>query len=704
MRKTETEVKAELAKRKDRYFIKKATLKKRILSATICLAIIASLVTVAYLTPSGKKPTDNINSNIIYDNSHDFITPDISDITDTPDSSYIPDISEEPQTPDISETPDTSETPDVPDTPDVPTTPDKPITPDIPNEPDEPRPNVPKLPDLEVEMIHPTPNKDGKSLNLMSILSVGDVTGVDINSAFAKAQASFAAELFKGCAVGKDNTLVSPLSIMIAVSMVANGANGETKAAIETALGGLTTDELNQYLHSYIDGLPVDGETKLSINNAIWTNENYGINKNFLQRVLDYYGADAYMAPFTDQTVNDINAWIEENTDGEIKDMIKELREDAVMVLVNTLLFDARWAESFGKDQVVEDQPFTNANGTVTNVDYMHGHDDTNESYIETDKATGIIKDYKDGYKFVALLPKDENGLEELVASLTGKEIISMLNNAQRVDLSYKFPKFGFKCSISADTLKKTLTNMGMGVAFDRDQADFSLLYDNCFIDSILQDTFIKVNEEGTKAGAASIIIVPPTTGPEDPLPPKNVVFDRPFMYMIVDSSCDLPLFMGTVTDMSKSVDDAEVIPTDIPYDTSGSSAVTTDYNNDPIAPTVTMIRYENELAEYLEAHKGLMDAECQEKFLKDCDWLNSFYSTDMLIIACFESENNINYYADVRFYADDKTQALKVIMESNTTADVSTGKKLWFYIIGASDDIDYVNVDGEIKLMLEFK
>jgi len=417
-----------------------------------------------------------------------------------------------------------------------------------------------------LNMIYPPMPDDGKSLDLFKVLTVDGcgVSGKPVNNAFASALTSFGVELFKQTAKNNDNTLISPLSLMLALSMAANGAWGETREEMQNALGGFDIETLNKQLYSYVKDLPSTKNSCLSVKNSLWIKDGFGVNSYFLKDCLNYYGADAFMSPFTSQTKDEVNAWIEENTGGMIKEMIKELDSNAVMLLVNALSFEAKWQKEFVVKADREKQKFTNENGTKTDVYYLYGgyeYDeyDTNPDvkYIENNLATGFVKNYKDGYAFVALLPKDENGIDNLVNSITGAGIMSVLGNSRVANLHYSIPQFSFSCSVSSSALKQALTDMGMVSAFDYNTADFSNINaSDLYIDSIFNNTVIEVNSAGTKAAAATVIIPAPGSPPvEDAtIPTEQVYLDRSFVYLIIETETNTPVFMGKVTDISKSL------------------------------------------------------------------------------------------------------------------------------------------------------
>lgn len=359
----------------------------------------------------------------------------------------------------------------------------------------------------------------------------------------------FAVRLFRECTDGEENTLISPVSVLFALAMTANGAKGETLAQMERTLG-MSVSELNSYLHAYKEALPEGERYKLSIANSVWftDDERFTVNSEFLQTNADYYGADVYRAPFDDTTLRDINTWVENKTDGMVKDILDKIPEDAVMYLVNALAFDAEWNKMYEEYQI-RDGEFTAQDGSKRKVEMMHGSENR---YLEDEGAKGFMKDYALGkYTFVALLPNEGTTVQEYISGLTGERLAAMLQNPQGATVYTTMPKF--ECEYDVE-MTDVLMRMGMTDAFDGKTADFSGLgtsvRGNIFINRVIHKTYIAVDGRGTKAGAATVVEMTDGCAMLDPEEPKEVVLDRPFVYMIVDREAMLPLFVGAMMDV----------------------------------------------------------------------------------------------------------------------------------------------------------
>ena len=386
--------------------------------------------------------------------------------------------------------------------------------------------------------------------DLMAGIRPNEVHATDDLDTQSKDITDFAVRLFQASAEGDANSLISPLSVLYALAMTANGADGKTLEEMESVLG-MTTQELNLYLYSYLNKLPQGEKHKLSLANSIWFTEDdrFTVNRNFLQANADYYGADIYEAPFNDTTCKDMNNWVKEETDGMIPGILDQLPPDGVMCLVNALAFDGEWSATYETHQV-QKGTFTKEDGTKQEADFMYGED---RIYLEDEKATGFMKSYKGGkYAFVALLPKEGVSIAEYTDSLDGEALHSLLSEPSYTTVRTAIPKFETEYAVEMSDILKT---MGMPSAFDISTADFTGLgtstAGNIYISQVLHKTFISVGENGTKAGAATAIIAADGAMIETE-EPKEVYLDRPFVYMLIDCENSIPFFIGTMMDAEK--------------------------------------------------------------------------------------------------------------------------------------------------------
>ena len=381
--------------------------------------------------------------------------------------------------------------------------------------------------------------------DLMEGVTPNSVTALNDLSSGSADITDFAIRLFKQTNENGKNTLISPLSVLCALAMTANGAEGETREQMEAVLG-MSVEELNLYLYSYINSLPQGEKYKLSVANSIWftDDDRFTVNQDFLQTNADYYGADIYKTPFNKQTLKDINNWVKNETDNMIPKVLEDIPDAAIMYLINALAFEAEWTEIYEKNQV-RDKTFTKEDGTKQDVELMYS---TEGKYLEDENATGFIKYYKERkYAFVALLPNEGVTVSEYINSLDGESLAAMLANAESRTVETAIPKFESEYDTE---MSGVLEAMGMSNAFNVTFANFSGIGDSTeggiYISKVIHKTYIQVGEKGTKAGAVTAIEMNDgSAGPPDEV--KQVYLDRPFVYMLIDCETNIPFFIGTM-------------------------------------------------------------------------------------------------------------------------------------------------------------
>ncbi len=371
---------------------------------------------------------------------------------------------------------------------------------------------------------------------------------VQLSEVNCVALTDFAVRLFQTSAEDGKNTLISPLSVLSALAMTANGAKGETLSQMEAVLG-MSTEELNKYFHSYIKALPQGDKYKLNLANSIWfrDDERFTVNDDFLQVNADYYGADIYKVTFDNKALKDVNNWVKEKTDGMIPEILDEIKKDDIMYLINALAFDAEWANIYTKDDVRRGT-FVTEDDQKQEADYMHGEE---HIYLQDDHATGFVKYYKEGkYAFIALLPNKGVSVNEYIKGLDGEYLNTLLTNGLNISVATTIPKFETESTVEMTDI---LCEMGMKDAFTP-SANFSGLgtttREYICIDRVLHKTFISVAEKGTKAGAATMIAV--ADGTSAMLERKEVYLDRPFVYLLIDCESKVPFFIGTMMSLNK--------------------------------------------------------------------------------------------------------------------------------------------------------
>lgn len=376
-----------------------------------------------------------------------------------------------------------------------------------------------------------------EAVNLMASVQPRDAEKRPSDAAFSTAAANFAVELLQGSADGTDNCVLSPYSAMVALAMTANGAQGETLAQMEAVLG-LPIGTLNEYLHG------CDMGSEVTAANAMWFRDtpDLVVKDAFLQANADYYGADAYRAPFDEQTVSEINDWVKTHTAGRIPSMLNNMSPEIVLVLINALTFDAQWQEKYTESNA-KDGEFNAADGTVQQATYLHSEEST---YLDDGMATGFLKPYEGGrYSYLALLPNEDITMEEYLASLTGEKLLATIANASSESVQVTMPKLKTE---TTRELNEPLCAMGMPLAFSAG-ADFSGIADQGLcIDTVLQKTYLEVDENGTKAAAATAVMMKECAIEIT----YSVFLNRPFVMGIYDNETQTFLFLGVINQVAE--------------------------------------------------------------------------------------------------------------------------------------------------------
>ena len=340
------------------------------------------------------------------------------------------------------------------------------------------------------------------------------------------------------------NTLLSPLSISLALSMTANGAAGDTLAEFEALLGA-DVDTVNANAASLLaEYRDLGGSTASNLADSLWLDDSLEANELFLSRCTAFYDAGLYQADLaTEQTRRAVNGWVEENTGGMIPEILTEVpAEDAALLLVNALYLKNTWADEFDPNSTREDS-FYAADGTGTVTDFL-SNGIRQEQYFRTEDAAGVVLPYDDGrLAFAAVLP--DGDLDAWLESLDGGTFPALIGAAEDTRLLLRLPKFEAEWG---GELADALAALGLDAAFDPTRADFSGLGTTesgpLFIDSVLHRAKIQVDEEGTEAAASTVVMAP--AGAPAPVDYEELILDRPFCYAIVDLERGVPLFLGT--------------------------------------------------------------------------------------------------------------------------------------------------------------
>jgi serine protease inhibitor len=375
-------------------------------------------------------------------------------------------------------------------------------------------------------------------------------TEIQLNKKSAEiieADKAFGFELFREVYnfVEEDNLMISPLSVSYALGMTYNGAAGTTLEAFRDVLHfeDLTNQEVNESYKDLMSQLiTLDDRVEFSIANSIWYRLGFEVLSEFIATNQEYFDAAIEEIDFFDpQTLEIINQWIEDKTNGKIKDMLDFIPSDAVMYLINAIYFNAQWKYEFDKDKTHEDN-FMLADGSTHLTDYMVVNGAFN--YTSNEDFRAVELPYGDSaFSMVVMLPSGEKTVSDLVANLDVEHWDSWFDNSNMANVQVELPKFkyGFK-----SLLNDPLCNLGLGVAFSG-AADFTRIRPSggLYISRVIHQTFIDVQEEGTEAAAATIVEIREISViDEDPVILK---VDKPFLYIIKENSTGAIVFMGKV-------------------------------------------------------------------------------------------------------------------------------------------------------------
>lgn len=362
----------------------------------------------------------------------------------------------------------------------------------------------------------------------------------------------FGLELFQSVLKNEDtgkNVMISPLSATLALAMTYNGAAGSTKTAFENVFhfNGLSDTEINQSLYNLCQALTsVDKQVTLKIANSIWYRKGFTVEQSFLNTDKKYYQAEIQPLDFNNpNSVNIINHWVDEQTQHKIPKIVNKINSSDVLLLINAMYFKGSWRNKFDKANT-KNRPFHLSNGEMKNVPTMS--QELEVSVLHSNLFTAVELPYGRGnYSMVLLLPNENKTLQEVEDSLTQDSWQRwMAEFSEPFKLTVQLPKFKFDY---ARTMTDDLKRLGLGIAFS-DTADFTKINPEggLNISGVKQKTFIEVNEEGTEAAAATVVLVEYTSGLQN-----IIAFDRPFLFAIKEKYTGAILFIGRINDPSQT-------------------------------------------------------------------------------------------------------------------------------------------------------
>ena len=341
------------------------------------------------------------------------------------------------------------------------------------------------------------------------------------------------------------NLMVSPLSVSMALGMTRNGAAGTTLAGMNTALGmaGMTDSEINEAYKYILETFSsLDPKVKLAIANSIWYRNTFSVQQSFINTNQDYFHAQVSPLDFSDPgAVSTINNWVSTNTNQLIPKILDQIPSDMVMYLIDAVYFKGQWKYRFDPSKT-QDEPFYLPDGTVVQAPAMIM--EKNISLFSGNGFAAIELPYNQGnYNMIVMLPDTGKTVNDVTGQLSQENWNSWYSQFAPLDVQLQLPRFKF--SYDEPKMKEVLGDLGMAVAFDPVNADFTRINPdgNLFISEIKHKTYIETNEEGTEAAAVTSVGVAVNSVPVI----HNFIVNRPFVFFINEKSTGVILFIGTV-------------------------------------------------------------------------------------------------------------------------------------------------------------
>lgn len=377
---------------------------------------------------------------------------------------------------------------------------------------------------------------------------------------------AFALDLYHQLRQGTDgNLLVSPYSISLALAMAFAGARGETADQmskvlqfpdpdVHDAFAALTDDLLTR---GNIEPDEDQGQVAngLRIANALWGEQTFPFSADFAARLEASYGAGLQETDFAgapDVARGEINAWVEEQTEDRIQDIVPAGAIDprTRLVLANAIYFYGSWRHPFEPD-LTEDDTFHLPDGSTVDVPFMQQREHVR--YTQRDGMQLVDLPYAaDGFTMTIILP-DHGELGTFGEDLDSDALTAAIDGMESTEIRLWLPTFEFEYSAS---LAATLVSLGMTDAFDARLADFTGMIEEgadpretLAIGDVLHKAFISVDEKGTEAAAATVVLMPTGAAPGEDVEPPEIRIDRPFLFAIRDTQTGTILFLGRVTD-----------------------------------------------------------------------------------------------------------------------------------------------------------
>ena len=364
---------------------------------------------------------------------------------------------------------------------------------------------------------------------------------------------AFAADLYAQLAAKDGNLFFSPTSIQTALAMTWAGARGQTAQEMAATLYLDANADIHNQMGGFLGRLNADGQKggyELSVANALWGLKGYPFMPDYLALVKKSYNGNLSDLDFirdTEGSRKTINDWVAKETRDKIKDLLSQgsITPDTRLVLTNAIYFKGKWDLPFKKEGTI-DNDFTLANGQKVKAPFMYQQ--KHFRYAEDEQMQVLELPYgKNDLAMRIFLPKKDDGLAAFEKSLTAQRLADLTGKLRSEDAKVWLPRFTMESQFS---LTDVLKAMGMKLAFDPDRADFKGMTsaEQVFLSAVIHKAFVKVDEEGTEAAAATAVIMAPTAMPMERPRPKEFNANHPFMFEIVHQKSAATLFMGRVT------------------------------------------------------------------------------------------------------------------------------------------------------------
>jgi serpin B len=386
---------------------------------------------------------------------------------------------------------------------------------------------------------------DGSSVWDPDYRPSGEVRQLTVEErALVAANTGFGLELLQHVAAGESgNVLVSPLSVSMALGMALNGAGGETWEEMRATLGfaGLDETQINEGYRGLLNQVRLrDPAVTIGVANSIWHDQLFNLEPLFIEQSETYFDAEVAALDFASASAPDaINGWVSDATGGRIRKLIESISPDEVAFLVNAVYFKATWSTRFDPGDT-RSGSFRRADGSTVTAQFM-SRDGSIALAGGADVQVAELPYQDSAFSMVLAMPL-AGTVDEYVATLTAAGWDALLAELHPRETTLRMPKFTF--AMKAE-LSGALGAMGMPTAFT-DAADLSRLSPDplgLYISRVQHETWIKVDEAGTEAAAATGVGVGVTS-----LPPTTT-FDRPFLAAIRERDTGTILFIGIVRD-----------------------------------------------------------------------------------------------------------------------------------------------------------